>query len=113
MDEIERLINELAMAARKCERVFGGYVSATPTMMANATAEAEIAKQALLDAVQIRISHTVQEGTPMCATCRFYREDTCRRRPPTLFKEGEKTVCWFPFVAPRDWCGEHAPKAAP
>jgi hypothetical protein len=50
VDEIDRLIDELVNAARKWERVFGGYAAATPKMEVDARAYAERAHAALLAA---------------------------------------------------------------
>ena len=56
-----------------------------------------------------------------CQTCRFYKEEQCKRHPPTPILMGTQKHALtqevrqvINFVYPRmpadGWCGEHGPK---
>ena len=38
-----------------------------------------------------------------CATCVYFGDEDCRRRPPMPIKDGR-----WPYVDASDWCGEHS-----
>ncbi|MGY4224432.1 hypothetical protein ACVMIH_001793 [Bradyrhizobium sp. USDA 4503] len=55
-----------------------------------------------------------------CTTCKFYRNDTCRRSPPVRLprkfdpdasagnRVRDESLIWgWPVVQPTDWCGEY------
>ena len=50
---------------------------------------------------------------PMCGNCKFFKQDTCRRYPPStqamgLDAAGEmKWRTDWPDVGASDWCGEY------
>ena len=50
---------------------------------------------------------------PVCRDCRFFFRidpDVCRRYPPQLIGQREKSHIWhqwgFAITRPNDWCGE-------
>lgn len=58
---------------------------------------------------------------PSCGNCKFHRSGTCRRNPPTLFRDtyvdrhGEEQSAFeseWPRTDNAEWCGEYLPDAA-
>ncbi len=55
---------------------------------------------------------------PTCETCRFEEGGLCHRLPPAMVPwptDNQHPIMYdpaacFPFVGPKDWCGEHKPK---
>ena len=107
MDEFNKLIDELVNAARKLERVFGGYAAATPKMEVVARADAERAHAALLAAYEAMKAPATPAEPETCGGCRFHAHDSCRRRSPVVVPSESGT--WndrWPVVPAYGWCGE-------
>jgi len=56
------------------------------------------------DVVARHKAHMRTESEQLCASCRFWLRDECRRYPPLL---GDANATRWPRTEPSAWCGEH------
>lgn len=44
---------------------------------------------------------------PRCGSCAFFKDEDCRRYPPTVIVGAEGIGTCYPGVDESDWCGEY------